>query len=100
MVHIVRTNIEIDDKLMAEVLASGRFKTKKEAVEAGLLMIKRQEAMRELARMGGAVTWGWDHDEGNASGGAAAMVASEPSLAYSVKPASKSAVKGRPGARR
>jgi Arc/MetJ family transcription regulator len=34
--HIMRTNIEIDDALMAQALKAGPFKTKKEAVEAGL----------------------------------------------------------------
>jgi Arc/MetJ family transcription regulator len=32
----MRTNIEIDDKLMADVLKGGNIKTKKEAVEKGL----------------------------------------------------------------
>ena len=32
----VRTNIEIDDNLMREVLSSTGLKTKKEAVELGL----------------------------------------------------------------
>jgi len=76
---------------MAEVLATGRFKTKKEAVEAGLLLIKRQEAMRELARMGDADTWGWDAGEGGPMVGEGAPGAS---VARSVvKPAAKSAVK-------
>jgi len=59
----MRTNIDIDDQLMSEALAAGPFKTKKEAVEAGLLLLKRQSAMRELAKMGGAVSWGWGEEE-------------------------------------
>ena len=58
----MRTNIEIDDRLMSEVLAAGPYKTKKEAVEAGLVLLKRQAAMRDLAKMGGAVSWGWGDD--------------------------------------
>ena len=37
----MRTNIVIDDKLMADVMASGDFKTKREAVEEGLRLLKR-----------------------------------------------------------
>jgi Arc/MetJ family transcription regulator len=59
----MRTNIEIDDQLMAEVMAGGAFKTKKEAVEAGLVLLRRQAAMRELAKMGGKVAWGWGDED-------------------------------------
>jgi len=59
----VRTNIDIDDQLMSEALAAGPFKTKKEAVEAGLVLLKRQSAMRELAKMAGTVSWGWGDEE-------------------------------------
>ena len=59
----MRTNIEIDDRLMSEVLAAGPYKTKKEAVEAGLVLLKRQAAMRELAKMGGSVSWGWGDED-------------------------------------
>ena len=38
----MRTNIVIDDKLMADVMGMGRFKTKREAVEEGLRMVKRR----------------------------------------------------------
>jgi antitoxin ParD1/3/4 len=34
----MRTNIVIDDKLMAAVMAGGEFKTKREAVEEGLAL--------------------------------------------------------------
>ena len=37
----MRTNIEIDDDLMAAAMAAGGFKTKKEAVEEGLRLLKR-----------------------------------------------------------
>ena len=47
----MRTNIEIDDELMAEALKASGCKTKKAAVEAGLRLlvrIWRQERIREL----------------------------------------------------
>ena len=59
----MRTNIEIDDQLMADALAAGPFKTKKEAVEAGLMLLKRQAAARELLKLGGKVQWGWGDEE-------------------------------------
>lgn len=59
----MRTNIDIDDELMARVLAAGPFKTKKEAVEAGLRMLERQAAYREILKWRGKLRWGWDDEE-------------------------------------
>jgi Arc/MetJ family transcription regulator len=59
----MRTNIEIDDKLMKEAMRSANTKTKKETVEAGLRMliqIKGQESIRKLR---GKVKWEGDLDE-------------------------------------
>lgn len=45
----MRTNISIDDALMADVLAATGIKTKREAVEQGLktlLLLKQQEAIK------------------------------------------------------
>jgi len=59
----MRTNIEIDDKLMKEAMRSANTKTKKETVEAGLRMliqIKGQEGIRKLR---GKVKWEGDLDE-------------------------------------
>ncbi len=59
----MRTNIEIDDVLMAEALAASGARTKREAVEQGLrtlIRIKRQaEALRALR---GTVHWEGDLD--------------------------------------
>ncbi len=47
----MRTNIEIDDKLMGEVLRATKLKTKKAAVELGLktlLRLKKQENIRNF----------------------------------------------------
>lgn len=46
----MRTNIEIDDNLMRDVLNSTGLKTKKEAVELGLktlVRLKRQESIKQ-----------------------------------------------------
>ena len=50
-VHIVRTNIVIDDKLMRDALRTTGLKTKREAVELGLkalIQLKRQETLKGL----------------------------------------------------
>ena len=59
----MRTNIVIDDELMADALKASGLTTKKEAVEKGLrLLVKRkqQQAIRELR---GKVTWEGNLDE-------------------------------------
>jgi Arc/MetJ family transcription regulator len=59
----MRTNIEIDDKLMEAAMAAGNFKTKREAVEEGLRMIKRRKAYDALLAARGTLHWD-DSDEG------------------------------------
>lgn len=59
----MRTNIVIDDKLMADVMASGDFKTKREAVEEGLRMLKRRKVYDGLLALRGKLQWD-DSDEG------------------------------------
>ena len=47
----MRTNIEIDDKLMSEVLKATGLKTRKGAVEPGLktlIRLSKQESMRKF----------------------------------------------------
>jgi antitoxin ParD1/3/4 len=59
-IHIMRTNIEIDDKLMEQALKAGPYKTKKEAVEAGLEMLARRAAYREILKWRGKLHWQGD----------------------------------------
>jgi Arc/MetJ family transcription regulator len=56
----MRTNIDIDDALMEKALQAGPFKTKKDAVEAGLKLLARQAAYREVARWRGKLKWEGD----------------------------------------
>lgn len=56
----MRTNIEIDDALMAQAMKAGPYKTKKEAVEAGLKLLKRQAAYREILKWEGRLHWEGD----------------------------------------
>jgi len=58
----MRTNIVIDDKLMAEVMATGQFKTKREAVEEGLRVLKRRHVYKGLLALRGKLHWD-DSDE-------------------------------------
>lgn len=56
----MRTNIEIDDALMDQALKAGPFKTKKEAVEAGLKLLARRAAYREVMKWRGKLRWEGD----------------------------------------
>lgn len=51
----MRTNIDIDDDLMEAVLATGLYKSKKEAVEAGLTLLKHKNAQLELINYFGKI---------------------------------------------
>jgi antitoxin ParD1/3/4 len=53
----MRTNIEIDDELMAKAMQAGPFTTKKDAVEAGLKLLARQAAYREVLKWRGKLKW-------------------------------------------
>ncbi|HXU45723.1 MAG TPA: type II toxin-antitoxin system VapB family antitoxin [Thermoanaerobaculia bacterium] len=58
----MRTNIEIDDKLMKDTLRATGLRTKREAVELGLrtvLRLRRQEAIRGFR---GKLAWLGDLD--------------------------------------
>lgn len=56
----MRTNIEIDDELMAKAMQAGPYTTKKEAVEAGLRLLARQAAYREVLKWRGKLKWEGD----------------------------------------
>ncbi len=59
----MRTNIVIDDTLMAEAMKLTRLKTKKAVVEQGLrllVQVKKQESIRNLK---GRLKWDGDLDQ-------------------------------------
>ena len=56
----MRTNIVIDEKLMAEAMKAGPYKTKKDVVEAGLKLLARQAAYREVLKWRGKLKWEGD----------------------------------------
>jgi Arc/MetJ family transcription regulator len=53
----VRTNIDIDDKLLRDVMKGLGIKTKREAVHEGLTSLKRRLAYRRLLSLGGKLKW-------------------------------------------
>ncbi|GMV44778.1 MAG: hypothetical protein AMXMBFR66_01760 [Pseudomonadota bacterium] len=58
----MRTNIVIDDKLMADALKASGARTKREAVELGLKTLLQLERQSELRRLRGKVKWEGDLD--------------------------------------
>jgi Arc/MetJ family transcription regulator len=59
----MRTNIVIDDKLMADALRATGLSTKKEAVEAGLKLLVRQNQQQAIRKLRGKLKWEGDLDE-------------------------------------
>jgi Arc/MetJ family transcription regulator len=63
----VRTNIDIDDKLMKQAMKATGSTTKRQAVDAALrqtIQLKRQEGIRKLR---GKVVWRGPEDDWSAS---------------------------------
>lgn len=58
----MRTNIVIDDELMAETLRATGLRTKREAVELGLKTLLRLRKQDEIRRYRGKLTWSGDLD--------------------------------------
>ena len=56
----MRTNIEIDDKLMADTLRATGLRTKREAVELALRTLLRLRQQESLKRLRGKVDWQGD----------------------------------------
>ncbi|MCG7895959.1 MAG: type II toxin-antitoxin system VapB family antitoxin [Candidatus Thiodiazotropha taylori] len=59
----MRTNIEIDDKLMDDVLKDTGLKTKKDAVELGLKTLIRLNKQGNIKKLRGKLQWTGDLDD-------------------------------------
>ena len=59
----MRTNIEIDDKLMNDVLKATGLKTKKEVVELGLKTLIRLKKQQKIRDFRGQLKWTGDLDD-------------------------------------
>jgi len=56
----MRTNIEIDDRLMRQAMRCSGARTKKAAVEAGLRLLAETHAQASIRRLRGKVRWEGD----------------------------------------
>ena len=59
----MRTNIDIDDDLLAEAMQAAGTATKKATVEAGLAELIRLHRKRRVLELRGTVEWVGDLDE-------------------------------------
>jgi Arc/MetJ family transcription regulator len=58
----VRTNIDIDDELMALAMKASGLATKRETVEAGLRLLVKLKAQQRARRYRGKLRWEGDLD--------------------------------------
>jgi Arc/MetJ family transcription regulator len=58
----MRTNIEINDRLMRKVMHSTKARTKRATVEAGLRLLIQTRAQMSIRRLRGKVQWDGDLD--------------------------------------
>jgi len=59
----MRTNIEIDDKLMKQAMRSAKTRTKRETVEKGLQTLVRLKKQEGIRRFRGKVKWDGNLEE-------------------------------------
>lgn len=59
----MRTNIVIDDKLMAQALKLGGYRTKRRTVEEGLRLLVRLRRQERARRLRGKLDWQGSLDE-------------------------------------
>jgi len=109
----MRTNIDIDDATLEAAMRAGPFKTKKDAVEAGLKLLARQAAYEEILKWQGKLQWDGDEaiDWAAPVSGSTPLPAkrspaatrrldvNEPAADYAAKHATKHAAKPRHGRR-
>lgn len=56
----MRTNIDIDDRLMRQALRSSGARTKRAVVEEGLRLLIQTRGQRSIRRLRGKVIWDGD----------------------------------------
>lgn len=56
----MRTNIDIDDRLMRQAMRSSGARTKRAAVEEGLRLLIRTRSQKSIRRLRGKVAWEGD----------------------------------------
>jgi Arc/MetJ family transcription regulator len=65
--EVMRTNIEIDDRLMRQAMRCSGARTKKAAVEAGLRLLAETYAQGSIRKLRGKVNWEGDLDQSRLS---------------------------------
>ena len=60
VLHITRTNIDIDDELMREAMRCSGARTKRAVVEEGLHLLIQTRGQASLRRLRGKVAWDGD----------------------------------------
>jgi Arc/MetJ family transcription regulator len=63
----MRTNIEIDDRLMQEAMRRAKTKTKRATLEQGLRMLIRMKRQEGIRRFRGKVQWDGNLEESRRS---------------------------------
>jgi Arc/MetJ family transcription regulator len=61
--ELMRTNIEIDDRLMRQAMRCSGARTKKAAVEAGLRLLAETYAQGSIRKLRGKVNWEGDLEQ-------------------------------------
>jgi len=56
----MRTNVVIDDSLMARALRSGSYRTKRSAIEEGLRLLVHVNSQQKLRTLKGKIRWEGD----------------------------------------
>jgi Arc/MetJ family transcription regulator len=56
----MRTNVEIDDALLAEAMAATGLRTKRAVMEAGLRLLLRQKRQGDAGKLFGRIRWEGD----------------------------------------
>ncbi|HDP81261.1 MAG TPA: type II toxin-antitoxin system VapB family antitoxin [Spirochaetes bacterium] len=59
----MRTNIDIDDRLMRDAMVATKLKTKKEVVHVALRELIRLSRQKNILRLRGSTKWDGDLDE-------------------------------------
>ena len=59
----MRTNIDIDERLMRQAMRSSGARTKRAAVEEGLRLLVQTRGQRSIRRLRGKVAWEGDIEE-------------------------------------
>ena len=59
----MRTNVVVDDDLMASALKVSGLKTKKDAIEEGLKLLVQVKRQKEIKRFRGKLIWSGSLDE-------------------------------------